>query len=605
MSLDKLIEKSKEYSLPQKFIDEQEQGRLLFISKFPLDEITNLNINQYASGTDENSFCYWLEFKKILFGIGGGNASKFGFYKAKDEKYYKGFGKFKEQIAGDELANYFEDIKNGIISALTLTDKNEVNKIKELKVPLWNFVLQKILSIYYPEKFITVGAPDVLIECARDIKLKDIELNTENSILINYECKKKFDSLSHFKDWHYVKIGSFIWENYHEEAKRNYYIIGSKYGDKADEDVFPEMLKRSIIATGFASKINLEEYYGQNHSEITQFLKEKGEDSKSYNALKYFLNLYEGDRIAIKADGSPKGKKGFLSIVGIAEVVEKDGEVYKYEPNGLGHLINVKYIKAPVYKEFDLGGYGRTIHKLSNPEHIELIFKSEYDNGLVENLNDIPQEVKVIYAYLKESFSHRKIQREILNKEAPAHGGGFLAMDILHKYEIEGDKKGILNRVPFNEEFKISQGKYREALEILKKHYPEFTENRGEINMNLALNTIFYGPPGTGKTYTTILRAAQIIENKAISDYSEALRIFNQHLGDRIEFITFHQNYSYEDFIQGLRPDVDSDSELSFERKDGVFKIIADRALNNLLLSEKDPEEVSKEFLLKRVFKIS
>ncbi|MEZ4528822.1 MAG: hypothetical protein R2941_23165 [Desulfobacterales bacterium] len=74
--------------------------------------------------------------------------------------------------------------------------------------------------------------------------------------------------------------------------------------------------------------------------------------------------------------------------------------------------------------------------------------------------------------------------------------------------------------------------------------------------INFPLNTIFYGPPGTGKTYNTILRAAQLIENRIITDYREAQRIFNENIGDRIEFITFHQNYSYEDFIQGLRPDV-------------------------------------------------
>lgn len=113
--------------------------------------------------------------------------------------------------------------------------------------------------------------------------------------------------------------------------------------------------------------------------------------------------------------------------------------------------------------------------------------------------------------------------------------------------------------------------------------------------MNYPLNTIFYGPPGTGKTYTTLIRAAEIIEKRTIANYGEAQQIFNQHLGDRIEFITFHQNYSYEDFIQGLRPDVENEGNLSFERKDGVFKRIADRALRNLELSEKSSEDISEE----------
>ncbi|HMQ69660.1 MAG TPA: AAA family ATPase [Ignavibacteria bacterium] len=116
-------------------------------------------------------------------------------------------------------------------------------------------------------------------------------------------------------------------------------------------------------------------------------------------------------------------------------------------------------------------------------------------------------------------------------------------------------------------------------------------EDNSEINqrnnkMSNPLNQILYGPPGTGKTYQTILRAAEIIENRKIDDYQEALKIFKANLHDRIEFITFHQNYSYEDFIQGLRPDTENESELTFEKKDGVFKILADKALRNFKDSE-------------------
>ncbi|HRA74490.1 MAG TPA: AAA family ATPase, partial [Flavobacterium sp.] len=77
--------------------------------------------------------------------------------------------------------------------------------------------------------------------------------------------------------------------------------------------------------------------------------------------------------------------------------------------------------------------------------------------------------------------------------------------------------------------------------------------------------------------------------------YDDALKVFNDNLNNQIEFITFHQNYSYEDFIQGLRPDTANGSALTFEKKDGVFKRIADRAYGNLNLADKAPEELSKE----------
>jgi hypothetical protein len=133
------------------------------------------------------------------------------------------------------------------------------------------------------------------------------------------------------------------------------------------------------------------------------------------------------------------------------------------------------------------------------------------------------------------------------------------------------------------------------TLDNLLKSISSFI-NTQENNMSFPLNTIFYGPPGTGKTYNTILRAAQIIENRVIGSYNEALQVFKTNLHNRIEFITFHQNYSYEDFIQGLRPDTENDNQLTFERKDGVFKEIADKALKNLTESEK-PELLKRQFV--------
>ncbi len=130
-------------------------------------------------------------------------------------------------------------------------------------------------------------------------------------------------------------------------------------------------------------------------------------------------------------------------------------------------------------------------------------------------------------------------------------------------------------------------------LEFLKAH--QNTSKQSAAHMNFPLNTILYGPPGTGKTYNTVLRSAEIIENREIDSYGDALQIFKANLHDRIEFITFHQNYvfKHEDFIQGLRPDTKDDND-QFKFKKGLtefFKVIADRALENIKESEKDPRK--------------
>ena len=69
----------------------------------------------------------------------------------------------------------------------------------------------------------------------------------------------------------------------------------------------------------------------------------------------------------------------------------------------------------------------------------------------------------------------------------------------------------------------------------------------------------------------------------------------------RIVFITFHQNYGYEDFIQGLRPDIKSNG-LSFKNEDGVFKSIADNAISDsennyvIIIDEINRANISKVF---------
>ena len=104
-------------------------------------------------------------------------------------------------------------------------------------------------------------------------------------------------------------------------------------------------------------------------------------------------------------------------------------------------------------------------------------------------------------------------------------------------------------------------------------------------------NVIFYGPPGTGKTYTTAKRAIAICDNVAeedLTDYAEVMKKYNElKKKNRIEFITFHQSYGYEEFIEGIKPivsneDDESDSENSQEIKyeivDGIFKKFCDEA---------------------------
>ena len=106
------------------------------------------------------------------------------------------------------------------------------------------------------------------------------------------------------------------------------------------------------------------------------------------------------------------------------------------------------------------------------------------------------------------------------------------------------------------------------------------------------INRIFYGPPGTGKTRNTVNHAVAIIDpkfqdNPKNKGYKEIKEWFDKlKRTDRIAMVTFHQNYSYEDFIEGIRPVLSSrnketeeeKSDIKYELYPGVFKSIAERA---------------------------
>ncbi|SER47731.1 5-methylcytosine-specific restriction endonuclease McrBC, GTP-binding regulatory subunit McrB [Tranquillimonas rosea] len=108
--------------------------------------------------------------------------------------------------------------------------------------------------------------------------------------------------------------------------------------------------------------------------------------------------------------------------------------------------------------------------------------------------------------------------------------------------------------------------------------------NAGETIPSGPLNTILYGPPGTGKTWETAQRAVAICDPAAELGDREAVMARYRELctRHRIEFVTFHQSYGYEEFVEGLRPETgeDADGEAGFRlvARDGVLKRIAARA---------------------------
>lgn len=124
-------------------------------------------------------------------------------------------------------------------------------------------------------------------------------------------------------------------------------------------------------------------------------------------------------------------------------------------------------------------------------------------------------------------------------------------------------------------------------------------------------NIILQGAPGTGKTYNTAAIALKTLDitDVDLTDHKAVMIRYDELLGKQIFFTTFHQSLDYEDFVEGLKPHVQTNDKgnsigVTYEPEDGIFKRACNKAVENaednksvvLIIDEINRGNVSKIF---------
>ncbi len=287
-----------------------------------------------------------------------------------------------------------------------------------------------------------------------------------------------------------------------------------------------------------------------------------------------------------------------------------------YSYSGKQNGQNIKYL---------ILAFGKSVKKETNIdwdkklplENINDFFNKLGVEGLPTYKNEINYGTSKVYkAYIvnQEKFNDIDFQDEIYNDFKNLFEY-YLAYAKYITYEKNWSKIS-----DSKEELKIAYEKeLNKILETLKdtlkfkkiiRTENETKENPIQIKKDFSfpLNSILYGPPGTGKTYNSAFYSVGIIEkNESIFKLKNDDKVFKKFKEykdrDLIKFITFHQSYGYEDFIEGIRPQLGNESkELKYILHSGIFKDMCNRARNDkennyvLIIDEINRGNISKIF---------
>lgn len=588
-----------------------------FLHTFPLNSLQGMTLEQYTNLNKDDSFCYWLESLTYELGsIWGGSSYKFGIYEYRiktnihntkfisDEKYawYARYNKPTAQEA-------FNVVKNAIIKIATNASKGNFEALDTI-TELGEGYRWKIAFLYSNNQLVPIYKKDMLVKLATQFGLvgaKAMPISKLQAFLMQQKGDK--DIFDYYED-----LLTILKD---KNNSPTYWMYAP--GENASQ--WEECLAAGTMCIGWPSMGDLSEY--NTREEMEKALQEYNNtpDKKYSNdtlALWNFVHkMKEGDCIYVK--------KGIKKLIGKG-IVESD---YYYDESKQNYP-NMRKVKWTFQGEWeykrnhvlktltDITPYPDYIKELdtllttsSNKQYWWLVASpkiwsfskmkvGEIQDYTLYNENGNPRRIfqnfvnakkgDIVIGYeanpVKQIVAIAEIDtpsdgqhiyfKKVESLQYPIDYASFKDAPELKSMEFIQNKNGSL--------FKVAPDEYEYLIDLIRESNPKeenkqlkpYTQENflNEVYMSeedytklrLLLqnkkNIILQGAPGVGKTFS-----AKRLAYSMMGDIDES----------RIEFIQFHQNYSYEDFMMGYRPNEDG----GFELKKGVFYNFCKRAQSN------------------------
>ncbi|HDZ4295267.1 TPA: McrB family protein [Campylobacter jejuni] len=336
--------------------------------------------------------------------------------------------------------------------------------------------------------------------------------------------------------------------------------------------------------------------YGNNENEAFNNIKEKIIQiiqASQDNNLKTIEKIDFGDAIKWKIAFHYQDvknikivnifSKNVLDLISLNEFKEKL-KIYQIhkkllENKNLSLVKMIENIAIPLWNKYGMNSQNY-IDKMKN------LF-SEYLNKKKLDKNTINKYIQVI-----ENISKEFLKENLYSCDLFSFDQNINKLNKNEEFKLKNSNSSALN---YYRAFLIDY--YEQDIFITERVQSE------ESNMKIIpLNQIFYGSPGTGKTYHTIDKALEIL-GKNLESRDDKKAKFDEYVKKgQIVFTTFHQSYGYEEFVEGIKPRIDSEEnskEIEYEIKDGIFKELCEKALDNYENSILNADELNKKIELK------